>query len=175
MAKTFYLYYTTKNTPNIVKLGLITSQQGKIIAVDTSIFSTKNKLIEIQQDMQLKRFEVCQRDFEVLIEEMSYFDIRVTDIRFNYELLEDESEELRQYIGDKNNKELIKFIQNQKVDLDNEIDDITFILNRIVGRQPICINFKNKAIMNVNIDLIEEIDSVLNLNVIKVLCGTYIY
>lgn len=174
MAKIFYLYYATTQTPNKDQYGLISSQQKKVIAVDSSIYNSKAALIEIQKEMQLKHFEVCQKDFIALIDGMQYLDIRVTDLKFHYEILDDENEELMQYIQTSNVKDIIKFIQDQKDELGNEIEEITFVPNKVVDRQPIYIKFVSKAIITINTNSTEELDDILNLNAVKVLCGTYI-
>ena len=153
MARSLYLYRCINNNKidEIRKSkanGLIASEQWPIVGLDRKRFKGR-RLKDTELNLELKQFEIEQRNFEMFIKYIDVNSIFLNNIEFTEELSEDENIELHQYIKLKEIKSILKFLQYQRDYMLKDIAEIQFTDEKI---NRIKVNFSGVISMDFNSD-----------------------
>lgn len=155
---------------NSVSDGIFVARQWPLLGLDRNIWRG-NKIKDFERNNPLKQFEVRQNKFDLLVYNAEKIGIQLIRINFTNDLLDEEHEELIQLLRRNDSESILEFIEEQRYELGNDIEEITFTEKNA--------SFNNKITLSregvLTIDSNEENpQNVISKESIGVLSGTFL-
>jgi hypothetical protein len=150
--------------------GIFVANNWPLLGLDRKIWRG-DKIKAIENTLPLKSFEVRQKKFDLFISYSNEFDIDLLRIDFTNELLDTEHDEIKGLLRSKDIKGLLDFIDEQRFDLGNDVEEITFIENKHLPHT--AISFSREAVLTLELNE-ENLPDIMSTEPIGILAGTYI-
>jgi hypothetical protein len=177
MVKKFYLFrmLDTPNpsesplTSNYSK-GVIKSDIWPLLGLERKLWKDY-KINSIQDKYVLKPFEVRQKKFNQLVESLDQFGVDLVRINFANDLYDDEHKTLIDLIRGKDINGLLEFIEEQRYDFGNDIEEVTFKEKDKKIHESV--TFSRNAVLTAPLDD-QDFTELISSKAIGLLAGTYI-
>ena len=170
----FYLYRMLQNQSHgnaeITEEGVIWSEDRSLLGLDRMLWRG-DRIQSVEQILRLKPFEVEQRSYERLITLADKLKIAILSVKFTSDLDYDDFDELKGLLRANDAQKLIRFIENQRFDQLNEIEEITFA-TRLANNKAKYISFSRDAVLTLDDDGV-DLNEFLSAPPIGILSGNY--
>jgi hypothetical protein len=150
--------------------GVFIAKNGSLLGLDRNKWRG-NEISEFEQSYPLKPFEVRQKKFDLLISYAKDIPLDIRRINFSNDLLEEEHDNLKNFLRSHDFQGLLEFIEEQRYEFGNDIEEITFVDNEFLANYPVTLS--RNGVLTVD-DLEEKIPEVISTIPIGVLSGTFL-
>ncbi|WP_042348225.1 hypothetical protein [Bacillus massiliigorillae] len=176
MVKKLYLFkllskYNQNKPPLHTNLddGIFISENNTILGLDRSNWKD-HKIKNFRNEYIIKPFEVRQNKFDQLLLSLDKFNADLIKISFTNDLFDDEHADLLSLIRSKDIDGLIKFVNEQRYEFGNDIEEITFKDKQ--KRIHENISFSRNAVLTAEIEE-NKLEDIISSRPIGLLAGTY--